>query len=151
MRNGQCGRGARNRKARSDASMLQSVTMAAARTRRRFARGGVGAGGCQPGGWPSRSVSRHTVTFTNLKWSISQSIRDDESKPAIKRLFTCFGHESLMIECKSDHLPFLICHSHDHFGEFQLVRGAPVFCGMWVISSRFGEAPPRARRGGFGG
>ena len=41
MRNGQCGRGAR--KARSDASMLQLVTMAAARTRRRFARGGVGA------------------------------------------------------------------------------------------------------------
>eukprot|EP00966_Prymnesium_polylepis_P272692 6300153-Prymnesium_polylepis.1 len=43
---GYCGRGARS--ARSDASMLQLVWIAARRVCRRRAKGGVGGEGCQP-------------------------------------------------------------------------------------------------------
>ena len=53
------------RRARSVASMLRLVSIAVRRACRRSAKGGVGgiAIGCQPCGWPSRSISIYVRFF----------------------------------------------------------------------------------------
>ena len=83
------------RSARSDASMLTLVTMAALRVGRRSASGGVGGAGCQPGGWPRRSVSRHTVRVRRKPRPLV-TVDVEVALSALSRLRPC-GHTSSVL------------------------------------------------------